>query len=113
MWYSCFHCLAPNSVYKFRVRAATVVGPGPFSHSTFFTTPENGTPIPQVSNRSDNVKIYPLNHAVPTTPRELTVLYLNSTALEITWEHPLCDYGVRRGYTVSPQQQASETYSIV
>ena len=45
--------------------------------------------------------LYPLNHAVPTEPRELTVMYLNSTELEITWQNPLCDYGVRRGYNVS------------
>ena len=38
---------------------------------------------------------------VPTEPRGLTVMYLNSTALEVTWEPPLCDYGTRQGYTVS------------
>ena len=40
-------------------------------------------------------------------PRELTVMYLNSTALELTWQHPLCDYGIRRGYTVSLQTLTS------
>ena len=38
---------------------------------------------------------------VATEPRGLTVIYLNSTALEVTWEPPLCDYGIRRGYIVS------------
>jgi len=55
------------------------VGTGPFSPSRNFTTPED----------------------VPTEPRELTVTYLNSTALEVTWQNPRCDYGIRRGYTVT------------
>ena len=42
-------------------------------------------------------------YLVPTEPRGLTVMHLNSTSLEVTWEHPLCDYGIRRGYTVSWQ----------
>ena len=38
---------------------------------------------------------------VPTEPRDLTVMFINSTALDITWEEPLCDYGIRTKYTVS------------
>ena len=34
--------LAPDIVYEFRVQAETAVGPGPFSNSTQFTTPEDG-----------------------------------------------------------------------
>ena len=34
--------LAPNIEYAFRVQAETAVGPGPFSNSTQFTTPEDG-----------------------------------------------------------------------
>ena len=37
--------LAPDTVYEFRVQAETEVGPGPFSNSTQFTTPEDGTII--------------------------------------------------------------------
>ena len=33
---------APHTVYEFRVLTETVVGPGPFSSSRQFTTPENG-----------------------------------------------------------------------
>ena len=33
---------APHTVYEFRVQAETAVGPGPFSSSRQFTTPENG-----------------------------------------------------------------------
>ena len=33
---------APHTVYEFRVQAETEVGPGPFSDSTQFTTPEDG-----------------------------------------------------------------------
>ena len=41
------HCvrvshLAPHTVYEFRVQAETAVGPGPFSDSRQFTTPEDG-----------------------------------------------------------------------
>ena len=34
--------LAPDTVYEFRVQAETAMGPGPFSNSTPFTTPEDG-----------------------------------------------------------------------
>ena len=34
--------LAPDTVYEFRVQAETALGPGPFSNSTQFTTPEDG-----------------------------------------------------------------------
>ena len=37
-------------------------------------------------------------------------MYLNSSALEVTWEHPICDYGIRRGYTVS---LLTQSYSII
>ena len=98
--------LAPHTVYQFRVQAETAVGPGPFSSPRTFTTPENGMiTIVQlqlyfkwVQHAFNN--LLPL---VPTEPRRLTVMYLNSTSLEVTWEHPLCDYGIRRGYTVSQQ----------
>ena len=40
-------------------------------------------------------------YTVPTEPRDLTVQYLNSLSLEITWNHPLCGYGARTNYTVS------------
>ena len=33
---------APHTVYEFRVQAETAVGPGPFSNSRQFTTPEDG-----------------------------------------------------------------------
>ena len=36
-----FHS-APHTVYEFRVQAETAVGPGPFSDSRQFTTPEDG-----------------------------------------------------------------------
>ena len=45
---------------------------------------------------------------VPTEPHGLTVTYLNSTALEVTWEPPLCDYGIRQGYIVSLQTLTSK-----
>ena len=34
--------LVPDTMYEFRVQAETAVGPGPFSNSTPFTTPEDG-----------------------------------------------------------------------
>ena len=37
--------LAPDIVYEFRVQAETTGGPGPFSNSTQFRTPEDGTII--------------------------------------------------------------------
>ena len=42
---------------------------------------------------------------VSTPPRSLIAEYASmettsSTALQLTWDHPLCDYGVRTGYTV-------------
>ena len=40
VWVSQF--IAPDTVYEFRVQAETALGPGPFSNSTQFTTPENG-----------------------------------------------------------------------
>ena len=36
-----FPNLAPDTVYEFRVQAETALGPGPFSNSTPFRTPEN------------------------------------------------------------------------
>ena len=43
-----------------------------------------------------------LSCIVPTAPRDLTVEYLSSTSLEVTWTHPQCDYGIRTGYTAYP-----------
>ena len=43
--------------------------------------------------------------AVPTPPRNLTVTYTSSTALLVTWEPPLCDYGNRTRYTVRHTKQ--------
>ena len=97
--------LAPDTVYEFRVQAETTVGAGPFSTSRSFTTREDGMEIqlqfPVSMNLNSTYSHAP--HLVPTEPRELTISYLNSTALEVTWQNPLCGYGVRRGYTVSPQ----------
>ena len=98
-------------MYEFRVLAETTVGTGPFSPSRSFTTPEDGIvtsknnpiglPIPCMRVQICICTYFHVPHLVPTEPRDLTVTYLNSTALEVTWQNPLCDYGVRRGYTVS------------
>ena len=44
---------APHTVYEFRVLAETAVGPGPFSNSRQFTTPEDGTII-VIAYNNDN-----------------------------------------------------------
>ena len=40
-------------------------------------------------------------HTVPNEPRNLTVVASSSTSLQLTWERPLCEYGVIVNYTVS------------
>ena len=47
-----------------------------------------------------NVKSFVYLSAVPTEPLNLTVSYINATALDIAWREPLCDYGIRTNYTV-------------
>ena len=51
------------------------------------------------------VNIIILAFAVSTPPQDLVAEYVNmedmsSTALQLTWTPPLCDYGNRTGYTV-------------
>lgn len=46
-----------------------------------------------------------LSSAVSTPPRDLVAEYvsiedMSSTALQLMWTPPLCDYGVKTGYTV-------------
>ena len=113
------HCtsihLAPGTAYEFRVQAETAVGRGPFSSSRPFTTSENGMTMIAYSYEwfpHFNVP-YQLLPLVPTEPRELTIMYLNSTALEVTWQHPLCDYGIRRGYTVSRQTLTNNIQDVL
>ena len=38
---------------------------------------------------------------VPSVPRNLTVVASSSTSLQVTWEHPLCEYGVLVNYIMS------------
>ena len=42
-----------------------------------------------------------VTYTVPTMPQDLLVQYISSTALKVTWNHPLCDYGIRTQYNVS------------
>ena len=51
------------------------------------------------------VNIIVFAFAVSTPPQDLVAEYVNmedmsSTALQLTWTPPLCDYGNRTGYTV-------------
>ena len=40
------------------------------------------------------------SHPVPSEPRNLRVEASSSTSLQLTWERPLCEYGVIVNYTV-------------
>ena len=39
--------------------------------------------------------------AVPAMPENLLVKYNGSMSLVVTWDPPLCDYGIRTSYNVS------------
>ena len=101
--------VAPYSTYQFRVQAVTIVGTGNFSEAQSFSTPESGvcaTLLKQslCSRRHSNSVLWCAMtfswFTAPTEPRNLTVMYINSTALYITWQPPLCHYGIITGYTV-------------
>ena len=36
----------------------------------------------------------------PTATREVLLVNTSSTSLQLTWEPPICDNGIRIGYTV-------------
>ena len=38
---------------------------------------------------------------VPTEPQALTVANMSSTSIRIDWTPPICDNGIRTGYTVN------------
>ncbi len=93
-----FPLAAPFSSYEFQVQEETAVGPGQFSPARRFSTPED-----RKSHYSHNSHTSTLQATVSTgstEPRNLVVMYTSSTSLRITWEPPLCDYGIRTGYTV-------------
>ena len=39
---------------------------------------------------------------VPTEPQTLIVTNMSSTSIKIDWTPPICDNGIRTGYTVNP-----------
>ena len=93
---------APYSEYSFQVVASTIIGEGlQLSPSRMFATNQDSRLIDmQWLNALECNFIL-----VSTPPRNLVAKYVStettsSTALQVTWNHPQCDYSVRTGYTV-------------
>ena len=82
-----------------RILAVNREGFGEFSNSITFSTNEDGKIFTALLFIIYIPKFY--THTVPSEPRNLTVVASSSTSLQLTWEHPLCEYGVIVNYTVS------------
>ena len=84
-----------------------VLGAGEFSNATEFSTSESGKMLTNISVIMTRHKMFQwmtcfnFTHTVPSEPRNLTVISISSTSLQITWMRPLCEYGVVTNYTVS------------
>jgi hypothetical protein len=93
---------AANVEYEVRILAANAEGFGEFSNSITFCTNEDGKIFTDIQ-----IIIYTyifcglFAHTVPSAPRSLTVVASSSTSLQVTWEQPLCEYGILVNYTVS------------
>lgn len=92
----CLHA-APNVQYEVRIQAVNALGFGEFSNATIFRTNEYG----KLSTLSTVCVSLCSLHTEPSEPLSLTVEYITSTSLNVTWQRPLCEYGVITNYTVS------------
>ena len=79
------------------MQAANNISVGELSPATSFSTPESGM-FRIYHPTYDKVFDY---LAVPAMPESLLVEYNGSMSLVVTWNPPLCDYGIRTSYNVS------------
>jgi protein tyrosine phosphatase len=71
--------IAPNVNYRFTVTGVTSAGSGPTSN------PAN----------------FPTSQGIAEAPQTLTVTNTSSTILNVMWDVPICDNGVRTGYVIT------------
>ena len=96
---------APFTEYSVQVVASTIIGEGKeLSPSGIFSTEQDGD-FYHIIRFSIKLLFVRTSLIVSTPPRNVIAEYASmettsSTALQLTWDHPLCDYGVRTGYTV-------------
>ena len=92
---------AANVEYEVRILAVNTEGFGEFSSSIIFGTNEDGKILIYCCDIHNFHTPLFCVYTVPSAPCNLTVVANSSTSLQVTWEHPLCEYGILINYTVS------------